>query len=723
MNKQQLNKKAKQLQAEIGVSLQKLEDLDTTEVAFKEFTKLFGEYQHEEFVKLFVARIQQTFRSKHSSNLLRENVIVLIGIFFASYKSKCQPHVSLLLKLVVRHFELDRESLQQSCARTVKELYEHALKGLSRAAKQSLLLDPLLDHLLTAQGQSQASCCLALYELLLFTVHEDRFEDFHAFADRVLEVLPVASHHQKQKIDCEEIVALRTLIIRNCHDSLLNEHPKLDSHEFYNLLTVLEDKNRLPQKLESQVKSEVLLALETFLSRKLLRSRIDEEVMGQFKKALAAASYSRLPRVRSTAKPLLLKLNSNTLEEISPHFRDGRMAEPPRREKIYIGKPEDLPQDDPSEEPEGPNLPPAATEKLQPASFAVLIHSDEPQDLHPTDFGGEQLQSAPAQFRQIDSNPNSHHSKHPESSESSKNAPLQKSAVIPAPAAQLPSNNLNLQFKRDQLKRLKQREEERTSNENLRGLYLIDEDLKTLTKGKGWAPNIRARNYLRAHTGGLTGGGLAEAQPREQVSADLLQRRANRSRGRAELHHLLTQSKSKERLKDPKRFATIDEDGEKRRKRRLLFISKGINPEDPQAEEKLRALLEREEYEENNVFEKCTRRSQQTRRRRSTRSRARERWQAYAASYPEKTQRREDRLRGSERVGGVHQGLQGFLACPEEERFEALGCLAGRLAEKAPRQVAPQDDAVHHRVVFPHTAILSKATCLHRRKSRQEPKL
>lgn len=191
MNKQQLGKKVKQLQSEFATSLQKLEDLDTTEVAFKEFGKQFADHQHEDFIKAFVTVMLQALRSKHSSNLLRENVIVLIGVFFSSYKSKSQPHLPLLLKQIVRHFEVDRQSLQQSCARSIKELYEHGLKGLSIAAKQSLLIEPLLDHLITAQGQSQSSCCLALYELLLFTMHHDRFEDFHSFADRILEVLPV----------------------------------------------------------------------------------------------------------------------------------------------------------------------------------------------------------------------------------------------------------------------------------------------------------------------------------------------------------------------------------------------------------------------------------------------------------------------------------------------------------------------------------------------------
>jgi hypothetical protein len=329
--------------------------------------------------------------------------------------------------------------------------------------------------------------------------------------------------------------------------------------------------------------------------------------MGQYKKALSAASYARLPKVRSTAKPLLHKVSNNIVEDVEPHFKDGRMLEPRRKDKIYMPRPEERPQTpDASDDSQLPKL----IAVSQPDQSAPPAAPNLPsQPVNPaTGLGGLQADSPQRQpLRQPAPEPPLAEEKTDVIRSSVKFRRTEGSSpVLP----QLTASNLNLQYKRDELKRLKQREEERASNDNLRGMYLIDEDLKTLTKGKGWAPNIRARNYLKAHTGGLAGGGQSEAQAGEQVSAHLQQRRENRSKGRAELHHWLTQSRSRGRQEDKKsRFGTIDEEGEKRRKRRLLLISKGINPDDPQAEEKLRAVLEREEYEDNNVFEKCTPRS------------------------------------------------------------------------------------------------------------------
>ncbi len=382
------------------------------------------------------------------------------------------------------------------------------------------------------------------------------------------------------------------------------QHPKLDSHEFYNLLTILEDKNKLPQKLESQIKSEVLLALDAMLSRGVVRSRIDDEVMGQYKKALNAASYARLPRVRSTAKPLLQKVNNNLIEDIDPHFKDGRMIEPLRRDKINMSRPEDKPQPpEPSEDSPPPTA--AVVPRIEQSTLPPAPGLSPHTDLSPADLGSPPLDAPPSHPQQPPLAAAA--TTDPKTEATRTTIKIRRPEASTAAPPQLANSNLNLQLKRDQLKRMKQREEERTSNDNLRGMYLIDEDLRTLTKGKGWAPNIRARNYLKAHTGGLAGGGHSEPPLSEQVSATLLQRRENRSKGRAELHHWLTQSKSRGRLEDKKsRFGTIDEEGEKRRKRRLLFISKGINPDDPLAEEKLQSILEREEYEENNVFEKCT---------------------------------------------------------------------------------------------------------------------
>ena len=191
MNKKQLNTKIKQLQNELSTSIQKMEQLDTNEVAFKELTKIFGEYQNEDFIKVIVQRIQQTFRSKYSTNLLRENVIIMIGMFFSSYKEKSQPFVSALLRMITKHFDIERQSLQQSCARSIKELYQHVILKVQKKAKVTLLISPLLDLLITSQSISQSSCCLCLYELLLYTVHEKLFEDFHLIADKILKVITV----------------------------------------------------------------------------------------------------------------------------------------------------------------------------------------------------------------------------------------------------------------------------------------------------------------------------------------------------------------------------------------------------------------------------------------------------------------------------------------------------------------------------------------------------
>ena len=46
----------------------------------------------------------------------------------------------------------------------------------------------------------------------------------------------------------------------------------------------------------------------------------------------------------------------------------------------------------------------------------------------------------------------------------------------------------------------------------------------------------------------------------------------------------------------------MDETGEKRRKRRLLLISKGLDPDDLEADSKLKMITERENEEASNVY-------------------------------------------------------------------------------------------------------------------------
>lgn len=350
------------------------------------------------------------------------------------------------------------------------------------------------------------------------------------------------------KIECEEIAAIRTLILRNCHDDLLNHHTKLDAHEFYSLMTYLEDQKQLPAKLESQIKAEILQCCDAFMSRPILRARIDEDIYNNYKRILSNVSYNRLPKVRSTAKMILHNISNNIQHppdsilfnhsSIDAHLSfDGDQEE----DRVYVD-PEQLHPDKPS----------PASGKYPNTRSRISIKQEE--DTFPV--------------------------------QASSPSPLQK--------------------KRDEYKIMKQKDEVRESNDHelTRGIHIIDEPLSMMTKGKGWAPNVRARNYLKAHSGGLAGGG-GEGGEMFEVSERIRERRENRSKGRAELQGMLTVNKSRGRSeKGRPKYGMLDEEGEKKRKRRLVYISKGIDPEDPHAEEKLKEVLKREEYEENNVFEK-----------------------------------------------------------------------------------------------------------------------
>lgn len=191
MNKKTIAKKTQQLDAELSIALGKLDQLDTSEVGIRECMKIFSEYSHEDFIKPIVGRLQQVFRNKHSTNLLKENVIIVIGIFASSFKEKSLPFIGNLIKCVMKNFDISRESLQQSCARSLKEIYQHALLRLPADQKEGLLFHPLLDYLLTTQGTGQSSCCLCLYEMLLYCVTQDLHLDFHLLAGKILAVVNV----------------------------------------------------------------------------------------------------------------------------------------------------------------------------------------------------------------------------------------------------------------------------------------------------------------------------------------------------------------------------------------------------------------------------------------------------------------------------------------------------------------------------------------------------
>lgn len=199
MNKRLLAKKSQQLENELAIALDKLDQLDTSEVGIRECVKLFSEYSHEDFLKPIVSRIMQVFRNKHSGNLLRENAIIVVGVFAASFKDRAIPYVSQLVRVVTKHFEWPRESLQQSCARSLKEIYQNVLMKCDASTQDSLLFVPLLDCLLTAQSTVQSTCSLSLYELLLFCTTQGLHKDFHRIAGKILSIIGVGSDNPESQ--------------------------------------------------------------------------------------------------------------------------------------------------------------------------------------------------------------------------------------------------------------------------------------------------------------------------------------------------------------------------------------------------------------------------------------------------------------------------------------------------------------------------------------------
>lgn len=100
-------------------------------------------------------------------------------------------YVNVIMRFVVGCFGIDRQSLQQSCARSVKELYQHVLVGEKIEKKNALVYRPLLEELRAGGATVQSTGSLAVYELLLFMLQENLYEDFHALAENVLYTIHV----------------------------------------------------------------------------------------------------------------------------------------------------------------------------------------------------------------------------------------------------------------------------------------------------------------------------------------------------------------------------------------------------------------------------------------------------------------------------------------------------------------------------------------------------
>ena len=559
------------LDQDLSSAIQKLEQLDTAETGFKEAVKIFGNYHSETHVRSIVSKITQVLRNKHSENLLKENVIVMIGVFVNHYKERAIGVCSQLVRLTMKGFELKRESLQQSCARTLKEIYQHVLINQTTDTKTNILYSSLADYLLSAPGaMAQSGCSLAIYELLLFFTTADAFEDFHLLADRVLAV------SNKLLIKSEEVVAIRRIIIENAHDGLLAKHTHLDKSEFLGILGNLASKSD-NTKLDMQIKSELIALIEAWLSRPVLKNRLDLDTISQVKKLIESSSFSRLPRVRSAAKILRTKLN----------------------------------------QPEGIERSGSVPKFAKPLQDSILTEQSQSQVLRPSgvamgsSVNQEQKESIVSQAEVVDQIKANESSQFPKftlsEAKGDQSAPpvgSPKSIVHPSvpntkyPAADsvsAPSQpSALLQARRDQLKQEKRQEIVSTSppsavqnhSDLKRGLYLVDGPLLPMTQGKGWAPNVRAKNFLRR--GNRPGDSTNDLELGDRLKS----LRETRNKQRMEYRGQIGRDRSSG-SRGKNKFGGIDEEAERKRKRRLYLISKGLNPDDDDVEDQLKNLSDR----------------------------------------------------------------------------------------------------------------------------------
>lgn len=438
-------------------------------------------------------------------------------------------------------------------------------------------------------------------------------------------------------------------------------------------------------KLDNQIKSEIMVVIETYLSRPAIRNRLDEDSMKYMKKAVESQSYSRLPRVRSVAKDLLHKLKNPQLlpfKQVNAFEAVNRPSRPAtdRKDRVYVS-PRGMDGDVGTQNPyhmgqsvadsngcslvqnssagqnlgfsfhqagEGQNallvdrqkshvgenlveskqmdIPQTVSEDVKRIKLSVekeLASNDQeiaksadfPKQIsHPTQTQPDPSQKPIAQNHQILASQLQNVSAASFAFQSLQSGQTEPQVTEEYHLGASPQ----LRQKRDELKMKKQpnstanlransppdRELNETSDLK-RGMFLIEDPLLRMTRGKGWGPNIRAKNYLKKFTGlgqfaGGGGQGGSEMHEDSMRSERLQARRETRSKQRNELQYMIGKNKNESRSnsRSVSKFGLVDETEEKKRKRRLLYISKGIDPEDVDAEGKLRTILEKVAIEE-----------------------------------------------------------------------------------------------------------------------------
>lgn len=351
-------------------------------------------------------------------------------------------------------------------------------------------------------------------------------------------------------------MALRTLVYSNSHEGMLAKHKEVDQEELKRLASFLEGFN-MTAKQENQIKSEVCQAINAFLSRSVLRARVDNDMLRALEKVLQEQLYSKLAKVRTSSKSLLAKLQNPSCFEAESKQGFQSVTEPPTsisQDRLYI----DLRNRTITQKP------PENTGKItqKPADFMATF-TEKPTEV----------------FKTFTENPDEARPEISSELAAEKNEGRSPDNVETKGLSKVGPNNL-FQEKRDQVKMNKLKEDHSDSPELKRGLFVIEDSLLEMTKGKGWGPNIRAKNYLKRHLINASTENLSIEQQR------VAKMKENMEKQRTELRYKVGKSKSQKRL-GFERFSGINEDAERKRLKRLEMIKKGLNPDTGMKDEQM----------------------------------------------------------------------------------------------------------------------------------------
>ena len=123
---------------------------------------------------------------------MKENIVILLGFMISFYKERIYQFLDKIVAIVFRNFDQSRSSLQQSCARTLAEIYKELLREKGLEVKDKKLIGPLVQKLRDPKVDVQTTSALALYELLLAISKDERDEiSFEYISKRILSIYPV----------------------------------------------------------------------------------------------------------------------------------------------------------------------------------------------------------------------------------------------------------------------------------------------------------------------------------------------------------------------------------------------------------------------------------------------------------------------------------------------------------------------------------------------------